>query len=471
MELTPIEPNQVAMIPLSQIEPDPEQPRKSFNQESLQQLADDIKANGIQQPITIRKPAIDGDPYVIKYGERRYLASKLANKRVAPCILAQPEKGERPKVARIFAQAKENHLRDELNPMDWALTFRQLRESGMQVKEIAEACAEHGLPHMSRPHISNLMRLAELPDWAQQLIVDKRISAAHGKYLFAALVSEDVTALVREQLEDKDDDPPSVRELQSLIVDAFREKHRRAYELDWPGHEELSGQKKALGIVEVPDGEGGTHCFALDVERYEAALTEHRQSSFELNGEDDDAEDDVEDAEEDESENQSQQAAPEDPYRSRFGQGQGNGYRAELSVHAYLGQALLAAYTSWDLQRLALWKACDFTADPEGPWANEAIYECTLEADDIESAVGADGARAGWPPFRSLTQVELEECLASVGAAIVPGLPTDLLARLAIDADVGLDAYRIDAYYCESCAVAEIEVMVRQVHEAEIGRA
>lgn len=82
-KLTPIEAGQVINIPLNQIEPDPDQPRRAKDPAFLEQLAADIKARGVQQPITVRKPVINGDPYRIKYGEQRYEASRLAKLSVA----------------------------------------------------------------------------------------------------------------------------------------------------------------------------------------------------------------------------------------------------------------------------------------------------------------------------------------------------------------------------------------------------
>ena len=254
--LIPIEPNQVVYIPLDQIEPDPNQPRRAINPTFLEQLAADIKARGVQQPITVRKPVINGDPYRIKYGEQRYEASRLAKLHTIPCILATAEKlthdNDNRNLEILFDQIHENHERAPLNALDWAYTCKRMREEfGLKVNEIAQQCAARGLKHMSRPHISNLLRLTELPEWAQAAIRTNRIQAGHGKHLFAALHSPKVEEQIRKLIEDQADDPPSVRELQNLIDEAYTDNHRVAYELGWPGHERFFEDLGAIGVVEV----------------------------------------------------------------------------------------------------------------------------------------------------------------------------------------------------------------------------
>lgn len=278
MELKPIDEGQVVQIPIDQIEPDPKQPRRAMEPTALDDLAKDIKARGVQQPITIRKPITAGDLYIIKYGERRWIASRLAGKKTISCILAGAEKLVHDKsdrnLERLFDQAKENHEREPLNALDWAYMCKRMKDDwGMTAKQIADEFEQRGIKNMSRPHVSNLMRLTELPVWAQDMIRANALTGGHGKHLFAALHSPKVEEEIRTQLASQLDDPPSVRELEQAIRDAYIDLHRRAYELAQFTPEERVGLKlEDIGVLEL-----GNDRFVLDQPKYESALTTMRE--------------------------------------------------------------------------------------------------------------------------------------------------------------------------------------------------
>lgn len=215
-------PDVVLHMPVDMLMPDPNQPRKDFEPAALQELADDIKARGVQQPILIFSD------YTIKTGERRWRASKLAGKETVPCLLAQATDTEAPTLERAFDQVKENHLRQALNPMEFAQFFLRLQEEfGMKVEQIAEEMERRGVKNMSRPYISNLMRLAQLPPWAQEKIKAGALTAAHGKHLLTALPSIKVLKSVQEEIErcEKRDERVTTSDLEEVIDYAFGEHH------------------------------------------------------------------------------------------------------------------------------------------------------------------------------------------------------------------------------------------------------
>ena len=175
--------DRVIHVPLDQLAPDPGQPRTEFPEATLQELADDIKRRGVEQPIRVRS---DGERYLIKHGERRWRAARLAGLKTVPVLLAGPDDDDHPDLERAFDQVLDNHLPEKLSPMDWARFLRKLVDvHGLAVKDIPAALAQRGLT-LSRPYVSNLMRLVDLPDWAQTLLNDQQITASDAKAILMA---------------------------------------------------------------------------------------------------------------------------------------------------------------------------------------------------------------------------------------------------------------------------------------------
>ncbi|MEK7758284.1 MAG: ParB/RepB/Spo0J family partition protein, partial [Pseudomonadota bacterium] len=171
-------------VPLDDLVPDPEQPRTIFDEAALQELATDISLRGVENPILVRS---DGLQYVIKHGERRWRASKLAGCKTIPCLLAAPAAEKHAEVERLFDQAADNHHQRHLAPIEWGQLFKRLVEQhGMAVKDIPAELERRGIRSMSRPYISNLMRLTELPEWAQKLLNENQLTASDGKAILMA---------------------------------------------------------------------------------------------------------------------------------------------------------------------------------------------------------------------------------------------------------------------------------------------
>lgn len=219
-------PGIVTELPLAAIDLDPDQPRKDVPQEHIDALAADIGQSRVKQPITVRPHPEQAGRYIIRYGECRYRASLQAKKKTIPCLLDTEEDTQGDPLARLLDQVKENHIRRDLNPMEWAGVLRRMRQdhSIKSINAIEDTLKGHGITNMSRSQISNLMRLQELPEWAQEMIRAGRLTAAHGKHLLTALRSEPVTEALREALVDEGEEL-SVRALQDHIFEQFRHKH------------------------------------------------------------------------------------------------------------------------------------------------------------------------------------------------------------------------------------------------------
>ena len=160
----------VRMLPIGQIDPNRDQPRRSFDEEGLKELAASIEAVGVLQPIIV---APSGDRFTIIAGERRYRASRLAGLDEIPAIVRDWDSQKRLEAALI-----ENLQRDDLNPVEEAMGVRQLMdEAGLTQEKAAERLGK------SRPAVANLLRLLTLPDSVKQLLAEGKLSAGHARAL------------------------------------------------------------------------------------------------------------------------------------------------------------------------------------------------------------------------------------------------------------------------------------------------
>ena len=162
--------DQVVMLRLSDIDPNREQPRRRFDENALQELADSIRTVGVIQPILVRK---SGDRYTIIAGERRWRASRMADMTEIPAIVRDWDE-----VRRLEAALVENLQRDDLNPVEEALGVSKLMEQcGLTQEAAAERLGK------SRPAVANLLRLLTLPESILSMLEDGRLSAGHGRAL------------------------------------------------------------------------------------------------------------------------------------------------------------------------------------------------------------------------------------------------------------------------------------------------
>ena len=162
--------DEVRMLPIRLIDPNREQPRRSFDEEALKELAASIRAVGVLQPIIV---APSGERYTIIAGERRYRASRLAELTEIPAIVRDWDSQKRLEAALV-----ENLQRDDLNPLEEAMGVRRLMdEAGLTQEMAAERLGK------SRPAVANLLRLLTLADSVKQLLAEGKLSAGHARAL------------------------------------------------------------------------------------------------------------------------------------------------------------------------------------------------------------------------------------------------------------------------------------------------
>ena len=179
----------IVEIPLADIRSNPYQPRKEFDEQSLQEFADSIKEHGIIQPIIVKK-SIKG--YEIVAGERRTRASKMAGKETIPAIIKEYSDQEMMEIALL-----ENIQRENLNPIDEATAFSKIIEStGLTQEAIAKKFGK------SRSYITNLLGLLKLPDKTKNYVTENKISMGHARVLSKISDEDKVNELANKIIED-----------------------------------------------------------------------------------------------------------------------------------------------------------------------------------------------------------------------------------------------------------------------------
>jgi len=163
----------VQEVELSKIFPNPHQPRKIFDEEKLEELAASIRQHGIIQPITVQR---SGEGYEIVAGERRWRAARLAGLATMPIHVRDVDDSEMLELALI-----ENLQRDDLSPMEEAYAYKALIEELSYTQEVLGKRLGK-----SRPHIANTLRLLALPQYVQDALDKKSISAGHARALLMA---------------------------------------------------------------------------------------------------------------------------------------------------------------------------------------------------------------------------------------------------------------------------------------------
>lgn len=180
--LTPEEPNAPPRraethVPIEFIEPNPDQPRRTFDADRLEELAASIREKGVIQPLIVRRHPRKDNHYEIVAGERRWRAAQIAQQHELPVIIRDLSDTEVLEVAII-----ENIQRADLNPLEEALSYRQLMDRfGHTQEKLAEALSK------SRSHIANQLRLLNLPVEVQDFLRDGKLTAGHARAMITAL--------------------------------------------------------------------------------------------------------------------------------------------------------------------------------------------------------------------------------------------------------------------------------------------
>lgn len=188
------------MVKINSVEPNREQPRKEFDEDSLVELADSIKQFGILQPLIVQKKK---DYYEIIAGERRWRAAKIAGIKEVPVIIKNYTDQEIVEISLI-----ENIQRENLNPIEEAMAYKRLLEEfNLKQDEVAERVSK------SRTAVTNSMRLLKLSARVQQMIVDDMISTGHARALLALDDEEQQYQIANRIFDEK----LSVRETEKLV--------------------------------------------------------------------------------------------------------------------------------------------------------------------------------------------------------------------------------------------------------------
>lgn len=191
---------QETIVKITMVEPNRKQPRKNFDEDSLQELSDSIKQFGLIQPILVQDRK---DHYEIIAGERRWRAAKMAGLKEVPVIIRDYTEREIMEISLI-----ENIQREDLNPIEEAQAYKRLLEEfHLKQDEVAERVSK------SRAAVTNSMRLLKLSDEVQQMLIDDMISTGHARALLAIENPEEQYTVAQKIFDEK----LSVRDVEKLV--------------------------------------------------------------------------------------------------------------------------------------------------------------------------------------------------------------------------------------------------------------
>lgn len=200
----------IKMIKVRDIEPNKNQPRKTFDKEKLEILSSSIAAHGIVQPILV-KPNINGT-YMIVAGERRWRAAKLAKIKEVPCVIRELDEPAVMEIALI-----ENLQRDDLNPIEEAEGYRRLMETcELTQEEVAEKVGR------SRSAVANSLRLNNLSERVKQMVIDGKLSQGHARALLSITDDNEQFELAKFIIEKG----LNVRQVEKLVSDTSENKKK-----------------------------------------------------------------------------------------------------------------------------------------------------------------------------------------------------------------------------------------------------
>ena len=242
---------------INKVEPNKNQPRKKFNEDSLQELADSVKRLGVLEPLIVQKR---DDYYEIIAGERRWRAAKVAGLKEVPVIIKDLTEQEIVEISLI-----ENIQREDLNPIEEAMAYKRLLEEfNLKQDEVAERVSK------SRTAITNSMRLLKLDERVQQMLVDEMLSSGHARALLSLEDGKQYEAAQKIF-----DEKMSVRDTEKMVKKLLNEKpessdenqktDNRQLELAYQDYEERMKQGLGTKVSIVPkDGQKGK----IEIEYY-----------------------------------------------------------------------------------------------------------------------------------------------------------------------------------------------------------
>lgn len=229
----------ISEVELHKIFANPDQPRRNFNEEALQELADSIREHGVISPITLRKN--DDDTYMIIAGERRYRAAKLAGLNAIPAYIRTAKDEQVMEWALI-----ENIQREDLDAIEIALAYQRLMDDYQLTQErMAERVGK------KRATVANYLRLLKLPAEIQMGIKEKRIEMGHARAILGAKSAQEQLALYQRILREG----MSVRKVEQIVQEAEQPKPQKGKANTNPYPEQQNVLSQLLGCrVQVKEG-------------------------------------------------------------------------------------------------------------------------------------------------------------------------------------------------------------------------
>jgi ParB family chromosome partitioning protein len=216
LEEVDVQKEEVIEIPLNELRPNPYQPRKTFDEASLQELANSIQQSGVFQPIIVRKSAVKG--YEIIAGERRFRASKLAEKQTIPAIVREFDEEAMMQVAVL-----ENLQREDLNPLEEAEAYDMLMKNlKLTQVEVAERLGK------SRPYIANYLRLLTLPAQVKEMVQGETLSMGQARTLLGLKDKDMILTLAKRVVAEN----LTVRQLEQIVNDLNENQGKKALKKD-----------------------------------------------------------------------------------------------------------------------------------------------------------------------------------------------------------------------------------------------
>ena len=208
----------ITEIPVGELDPNPDQPRRTFSEESIGQLADSIREQGILQPLLVAPSG--GGRYMIIAGERRFRAGRLAGLETLPCIVKDIDVIRQREIALI-----ENLQREDLNPIEAARGIKALMDQcGYTQEKIGERLGQ------SRPAVANMLRLLQLPDEVTEMVKDGLLTAGHARVLAGIPDQEEQLRLARKAVEEG----LNVRQMEQLAKNAAGKPKKKAAPKELP---------------------------------------------------------------------------------------------------------------------------------------------------------------------------------------------------------------------------------------------
>lgn len=232
------------LVKITKVEPNREQPRKNFDEDALQELADSIKQFGLLQPILVQDRK---DYYEIIAGERRWRAAKLAGLKEVPVIIRNYTEQEIVEISLI-----ENIQREDLNPIEEAQAYKRLlTEFHLKQDEVAERVSK------SRAAVTNSIRLLKLNEEVQRMVIDEMISTGHARALLAVENPEEQYNLAQRIFDEK----LSVRDVEKLVKNLhkpakLKKVDDKTMQVIYQDIEEKLKQKLGRKVIVTSKGEG-----------------------------------------------------------------------------------------------------------------------------------------------------------------------------------------------------------------------